>query len=159
LILSVMLKDPPDPVIVVENLSNSVAEGVGWELVMFRVSDQAFFSYVHQSIGYIKAHSKSAPHALQLNTLAHAPGSGEIPGGGQLVAGDDLIGTLAVDCPLCRGTTLIVHFVWGSSGWFSELPDGNGRLYLPKGMTRESVTQFITIVDGLSKLAQRVNIQ
>jgi hypothetical protein len=49
--LLVSLVNPSDVAVVVENPSDSLAQEITWHLVMFRTSDQAFFSYVGQS-GY-----------------------------------------------------------------------------------------------------------
>ena len=70
--ISAYISQPTDPAITVENKSDNVADGIVWELAMFRASDQAFFSYVTQNIGYVKAHDKSAPHAMELTTLPRA---------------------------------------------------------------------------------------
>ena len=147
--LTVLISSPSDPAITVENPSDAVVDGVRWELVMFRTSDQAFFSYVTQHIGYVKPHSKSARYTMQLNSLPHAPG------GGQLIDGDKLIGTLSVDCPICKGNTLIVSFVWGSSGWFFEMPEGNGKLLLPKDMSQGGIEQFIDSLHAITKPDER----
>ena len=136
--LGISLVDPIDPAIVVDNQTDSLAEGITWELVMFRTTDKAFFSYATQNVGYVKPHSKGSRQSMQLNTLVQAPG-----GGGRIASGESFIGTLSIDCPLCRGTTLIVSFVWGSSGWFYKVPDGDGRLILPKGISKDTVSQFI----------------
>jgi hypothetical protein len=153
LILSVSLISPSEPAIVVENQSDSVAEGIAWELVMFRSTDLAFFSYPAQNIGYVKAHSKSAPYTMQLNTLPHAPGTG------QVMNGDSFMGTIAVDCPLCKGTTLIVNFVWGRSGWFYEVPEGGGKLILPRDMTKELITKYFESLSTTIKPENRNAIQ
>ena len=150
--ISVLIDSPSDPAITVENLSDSVVDGVGWELVMFRTSDQAFLSYARQNIGYVKPHSKSARYSMQLNTLPRAPG------GDQIVDGDNLIGTLSVDCPTCKGNTLIVSFIWGKSGWFCDVPQGNGRLLLPKDMSKDKIIQFIETLNTISKPEERTLI-
>jgi hypothetical protein len=150
--LGVSLVSPTAPAIVVDNQTDNVAEGITWELVMFRTTDQAFFSYATQNIGYVKPHSKSALYGMQLNTLPHAPG------GDRLTNGENFIGTLSVDCPSCRGTTLIVSFVWGKSGWFYEVPGGNGRLMLPKDMSKGAISQFIEAINAAAKPEQRAPI-
>jgi len=109
-------------------------------------------------VGYLKPHSKGPPYLMQLNTLPHAPGSGEIPGGGQLVNGDDLVGTLAVDCPMCKGNTFVVKFVWGTTGWFYEVPDEHGMILVPRSMTKELVTKFVEGLSRISRLEERRTI-
>jgi hypothetical protein len=152
LALAVSLVGPTAPAIVVENQTDNLVEGITWELVMFRTTDQAFFSYATQNIGYIKPHSQSARYAMQLNTLVQAPG------GGPIADGECFIGALSVDCPTCRGTTLIVSFVWDRSGWFYEVPDGNGRLVLPKDMSKDTVSKFIESLNAAIKAADRTPI-
>jgi hypothetical protein len=158
--LKVSIVRPADPAIVVDNQTDEVADGVTWELVMFRTSDQAFFSYATQKIGYVKAHSKSSRYAMELNTLAQAPG-----GGGQIANGDSFIGTLAVDCPTCTGTSLMVSFVWGNSGWFYEVPNGNGKLLWPIDrstgaidLSKEGVSRFIDTINASIKPEERTPI-
>jgi hypothetical protein len=156
--LKVMLFDPNDPVIRCENISDTVAQNVTWELVMFRESDYAYFSYTPREIGYVKPHDKSAAYTLDLNRLQHAGGDEEIPGGDQLRRGDVLTGTLVVDCPVCTGTTLTVHFVWGESGWFYEVPGANGKFPLPQASTKAAVQQLIVILKTFKGPAERTII-
>jgi hypothetical protein len=151
--LTVSLVGATAPAIVVDNQTDNLAEGLVWELVMFRTTDQMFFSYATQNIGYVKPHSKSARELMQLNTLVQAPG-----GGGQIANGESFVGTLSIDCPSCRGTTLIVSFVWGTSGWFYKVPDGDGRLILPKDMSKGTVSQFIESVNTAITPATRIPI-
>jgi len=155
--LSASLVNPSGPAIVVENESDSLADRVLWEFVAFRTTDLAFFSFTTQEFGYLKAHSGRA-QSMQLNTLPHAPGVGAIPGGGQINSGDNLIGTLSVDCSTCRGIILIVNFVWGSSGWFYEVPNKSG-LLLPKEMTAKAVRDFIETLNNMSRAEDRKVIQ
>jgi hypothetical protein len=149
--LFVSLTNPSAPAITVENRSDRVAEGVRWSIVLYRISDQAFYSYVTQDMGYIKAHSKSPPYALDLNVRPRAPGPGPI------INGDELIGTLGVDCPLCAGSTLIVSFVWGKSGWFCEYQDGKGGHLLPRTQTTEVIDKFIRYLNVISPEERRVS--
>lgn len=139
LVLSVSLITPTAPAIIIENQSDGVADGVRWELVMVRTSDQAFLSYATQNIGYVKAHSKSAPQGMPLNRLPNSSGI-------QIANGDHLIGTLSIDCPLCKGNTLVVSFVWGSSGWFREVPNGNGGLVVPPNLSKDAVSRYIDLL-------------
>jgi len=137
--LKVSIVQPTEPAIVVDNQTDVVVEGITWELVLFRVTDQAVFSYTTRNIGYIKAHSQSAKYVMEVNTLPQAPG-----GGGRIGTGESFIGTLAVDCPTCEGTTLIVGFVWGESGWFYEDRAGGGRLFTPRApWTKDSISQYL----------------
>ena len=152
--LAVSLVGSTDPTIVVDNQTDNLADGITWELVMFRTTDQAFFSYATQNIGYVKPHSKSARYAMQLNTLAQAPG-----GGGQIANGQSFIGTLVVDCPTCIGTTLIVSFVWGSSGWFYEVPGRNGQLLMPKDLSKDMISKFIEAMNTAVKAEDRTPIR
>ena len=142
------------PSIVVDNQTDDVAEGIRWELVMFRTTDQKFFSYASQDIGYLKAHSKSNRYIMNLNSIPQAP-----DGGGAVANGESFIGTLSVDCPSCLGTSLVVSFVWGSSGWFYQLPGGKGKLLLPKDLSKDAVSRFISYVTDLVKPGDRIQIQ
>ncbi len=151
--LAVSLVNPTAPDIVVDNQTDDLAEGITWELVMFRTTDQAFFSYATQSIGYVKPHSQSARYAMDLNKLIQAAGTG-----GQIANGESFMGTLVVDCPTCLGTTLIVSFVWGDSGWFYKAPGGNGKLLMPKDMSKSTISQFIELINSTVKPEERTPI-
>ena len=137
--LAATIVNPSANSIVFENLSDRLAEGVTWELVMFRVSDAAFFSFATQNAGYIKAQSKTPAYVMNLTTLPKVDN-----GGKQLVDGDVLIGSLALDCPTCKGNTYIVYLVWNEGGWFSSVINENGGLLLPKGMSKAAVDNFLT---------------
>ena len=52
--LSAEIVNPADPAIVIENTSDIVAEGIHWELVMFRTTDRAFCSYATQTISWLR---------------------------------------------------------------------------------------------------------
>lgn len=138
--LTVSIVNPTSPAILIENTSAAVADGVIWELVMFRRSDHAFLSYITQSVGFVKPHSKSALQEMDLNVLPRAPG------GSNLSDGDVCVGTLLVDCPSCKGTTLVVSFNWHISGWFREIYQ-NGRLLVPHDMTPEGIDRFAEFLD------------
>ena len=147
--LSVGIMGPSDPELIVENLSDSLADRIVWELVMFRVSDQAFFSFATQDMGYLKPHSKSPGYSMHLENLPRAPG------GDQLRDGDEFIGSLSVDCPICKGTTLIVSLVWHKGGWFYEVPNTNGGLILPKDMSKEAITQYVSWLPSIVPVVDR----
>jgi hypothetical protein len=151
--LSVSISDPTDPVIRVDNQNDSLVEGLIWEVVIFRVEDQAFFSFITKDMGYLKPHSKSPGYKMQLNTLAHTPVTG-----GEMAAGQHFIGTLSVDCPKCSGSSLIVSFVWGSSGWFYEVPNGGGHLFLPKDISKQTVAKFVEALNAVVKPENRIPI-
>jgi hypothetical protein len=56
--------NPVMPSIIVENTSDKVAQGVIWELAVFRARDLVFVSLPTQNIGFIKPHSRSAPYEM-----------------------------------------------------------------------------------------------
>ena len=140
-ILIASLVTPSDPSIVVENIADTVADDINWELVMFRIPDHAFCSYSTQKIGYVKGHSKSASYTMSLNAIGHAP---QTP---RLMKGDKLVGSISIDCAKCDGTTLIVSFNWEMDGWYYRLPDSHGGLYLPKGMTDAAVDEYVSSIE------------
>jgi hypothetical protein len=158
--LKVSIVNPNEPAIVVDNQTNDVASGITWELVMFRTTDQAFFSYATQDIGYVKAHSKGPRYGMTLNTLAQAPG-----GGGRIANGESFVGTIAVDCPTCKGEQLIVSFVWGQSGWFYQVPNAGAKLLLPGNpltgkvdLSKEAVSGIIDSINAFVKPEGRTPI-
>lgn len=144
LTLTARIIHPGSPAIVVENASSKVAQGVIWELILWRESDSSYFSLPTQNIGFVKPHSKSAPYEM------FAPGFAKVSDSdGRLIDGDSLTGTLSVDCPDCKGNTYIVHIVWGHGGWFHMIKGMNGKLAVPKEMTKEGIKQYITGLDSL----------
>ncbi len=151
--LEVVIVAPEDPAIVVANNTDNIAEGITWELVMFRTTDQAFFSYATQNIGYLKAHSRSPHYVMNLNNLPRSNQTGLVSNG------ESYVGSIAIDCPTCRGTTVIVNFIWGVSGWFYEAPDGNGGLFLPKGMSKEAIVTYIEFISSSITRDRRTEIK
>jgi len=158
--LKVSIVDPTDPAIVVDNQTDDILEGITWELVMFRTTDQAWFSYATQNIGYIKPHSQSARFGMQLNSLTQAPG-----GGGRIADGEHFVGTLAIDCPTCKGEQLIVSFAWGESGWFYQVPNGSAKLLWPGNastgkidLSKQAISRVIESINGYVKPEARIPI-
>ena len=154
----VSLAHPKGLTITVENPNDAVMEGIHWELVVFRASDFAFLSYKTQNIGYVKAHSKSAPYSMDLNSIPRATEGGELPAGGNVAVGDKLVGTLVVDCPMCAGKSLIISLVWGVSGWIFER-QGDYGLLLPTSMTKDGVARFISALETTAGDSDRSSIR
>jgi hypothetical protein len=150
------LYDPKSLSIEVENLSEHVAQGVTWELVLFRASDQAIFSFATQSIGYVKPHSKSAFYSMNLENIPKAPTP--MSGDGQMRIGDVFIGSLALDCPDCKGTSYIVHLVWGDGGWIYKIIGANGGLAFPKDSSKSGISQFTGWLEAAATPADRIPI-
>lgn len=152
--LNVLLEKPTSPCIVVVNDTDNVANGIAWELVMYRTSDHGLFSYATQTLGYVKAHSTSACYAMDLNRIAYMSGAPQVSNG------EEYIGSIVVDCPTCRGTTLIVGFTWGVNGWFYQVTDGNGRLFLPKKLlSEEAISKYIEYVNNSISSDKRTEIK
>ena len=147
--LAVSIVDPSAPGMLIENKSDNVAEGIIWSLVMCRASDRIFLAYASQAAGYVKARSKNLPLLIEPNKLPH------LPIGVNIADGDNLVGSLSVDCPLCKGVTLIVSFVWGSSGWYYEFPEGNGKTFLPRNPRPDGIPQYIEMLNAIAKLGER----
>jgi hypothetical protein len=148
------LYDPKSLNIEVENLSGRVALGVTWELVLFRASDQAIFSFATQSIGYVKPHSKSGHYDMNLENIPKAPTDVD----GQVRNGDVFTGSLAVDCPDCKGTSYIVHLVWGNGGWIYRIEGATGSLAFPKDRSKSGVSQFIGWLETAARPGDRIPI-
>ncbi len=141
--------DPVSPAIVVENMSDQVAQGITWELVLFRASDCASVSLPTQNIGFVKAHSKSAPYEMFSPGIPRYTKDNVVMGNSDIKVGDSLTGTLVVDCPDCTGVTYIVHVEWGQRGWFYEMKHMDGKLAVPKEMTNKGIEKYITGLDLL----------
>lgn len=149
LTIKASIVDPVSPAIVVENTSDQVAQGVIWELILFRARDLTFVSQPTQNIGFVKPHSKSAPYWMFSPGIPRYTKDNVAMRDGDIKVGDSLTGTLIVDCPNCTGVTYIVHFEWGQGGWFSEMKQMDGKLALPKEMTNEGIEKYITGLDLL----------
>jgi hypothetical protein len=119
---------------------------------MFRLGDRVMFSFTDQNMGYVKGHSHSPPYFMQLPQLPR------VPGGRPMAVGDEFIGTLAVDCPLCEGATLVVYFLWGSSGWFYKVPSEHGRLLYPADPSVSNIINFTNYLQGISTQEERITI-
>lgn len=155
IIISARIENVASPSIVVENLSNTLADHVTWELVLFRVSDLAFLSYVTADIGYVKGRSTSSRYFMDLENRQKFTEGGDP----HLKNGDELIGSVALDCPDCKGATYIVHFVWGTSGWIYEVKSIGPKLMLPKDMTQSGRRQFVTALEQSVPQSERIPIQ
>jgi hypothetical protein len=138
IMLSATIMNPLNPMIVVTNHSDQVAEDVTWAMILYRASDNVFFSYKTQTIGYIKANSISANYEMNL------PGNlGISDGNEQIKAGDDLTGSLSVDCPHCQIQTYVVHFDWGQSGWLYESEIKAGYIVPKNPLSKEARAAYI----------------
>jgi hypothetical protein len=153
--ISILLTGPAAPTIQISNQSDDrVADGVSWELVTFRESDQAFFSFPTQVLGYVKPQSKSGNYFMNLKGLPHAPN-----GDHALEDGDHLVGTLIVDCPLCRGQSLIVSLIVGSGGWYRRIDEWKGTIAHPKDMSTDGIARFVEQLQTMSRPDERIVIQ
>jgi|SRR5271157_692269 len=150
--LSARFYNPQSPDIVVSNLSDRVAEGVAWYMVAFRTSDFSYFGFATQSIGYVKAHSDSAYYVLDLPTIQKSS-----DGNGRIADGDELTGSISIDCPQCQVQTYIVHFVWGHSGWFFESPQKAGYI-VPKDMSKDGRAKYIQLFTSGNFAKDRIEI-
>jgi hypothetical protein len=136
--LTAKFYNPQSPTIVASNRSGEVTESVHYSMILFRSSDLQFFSFTTQDIGYIKPHSNSAPYLME-NVPRFADANGQINDG------DELTGSVAVDCPKCAIQTYIVHFVWKRTGWFYESQQKAGYL-LPKDMSQDGRSKYIQLL-------------
>jgi hypothetical protein len=109
-------------------------------MVAFRTSDLSYFGFATQSVGYIKARSESARYSLDLPNIQKSS-----DGNGQIIDGDELTGSISVDCPQCDIQTYIVHFVWGHTAWFFESPKKAGYL-VPKDMSKDGRMKYIQLL-------------
>lgn len=150
IVLSARIYDPQSPSIVVSNKSNRVAENVTWELLVFRTSDLSYFSFRTQTIGYVKPDSVSSPYSMNLEGII-----GEVDGDGSMKPGDHFVGSLIIDCPECQGATYLVSLDWKQGGWIWEAPTYQGKLLVPKDMSREGRAKFTSMIESLAPDAER----
>lgn len=114
--LSLSVVDPALPGLVIQNDTDVTADGLIWQLVTYRESDLAAFSFAVQAIGYVKPHSRTAVYSMSLANMVKASN-----GGRELNPGDVLDGSLTLDCPTCTGETYVIHLEWGVGDGISKL--------------------------------------
>jgi hypothetical protein len=128
--VSVLLKaefiNPSSLSIGLYNPSEDVVENVSWAMAAFRASDLCFFSFPTQAIGYIKPESRNANYAMPLSTMQKYNEGCD----GVLRSGDELTGSVSIDCPRCSIHAYIIHLVWEQSGWYFEYPEKAGYVML-----------------------------
>jgi hypothetical protein len=151
--LSAVFQDPSSPSLIVSNPSDDVVENVLWAMVAFRTSDLAFFGFQTQSIGYIKAHSSSANYSIELDKMAKST-----DGDAQIKEGDELTGSVSIDCPKCTVHTYVVHFIWRREGWYFEAPLQAGYV-VPKDMSKEGRSAYIRELTGQEFYDKRIEIK
>jgi hypothetical protein len=139
----------------VENHSDRIAKGVIYEVVLFRESDLAFFSFTTTDIGYLKAFSKGPSEILGLETAKRLP-TNDPP----IKKGDVFTGQIIIDCADCVGARYILHLVWGESGWFCEqrIPlsaNGSGKV----DMTPEGRKRIIAAFTQVAPAPDRIPIR
>jgi hypothetical protein len=142
------------PALSVYNPSEDVVEGVDWAMVVFRSSDLCFFSFPTQNLGYIKSRSKTLGEAMDLATMPkNAMGCD-----GSIREGDELTGSVSIDCPHCSIQTYIIHLVWKKSGWYYE-SDTKGGYILPKDASDAARQQYIQVLTGEQFASKRIEIR
>jgi hypothetical protein len=122
-------------------------------MVAFRTSDLSYFGFATQSIGYVKALSESAPYLLDISHIAK-----NSDGNGQIAEGDELTGSINIDCPQCTIQTYIVHFVWGHAGWFFESKQKAGYI-IPKDMSKDGRSRYIQLFTSNIYAKDRIEIR
>jgi hypothetical protein len=148
--LSAKFYNPQAPSIVVSNPSDHVVENVNYGIVLFRTADLSFFSFSTQTIGYVKPQTSSATYVMPTT-----PASSE--GNAQLADGDELTGSVSVDCPKCKIQTYIIHFVWAHSGWFFESQQKAGYI-VPKDMSKDGRAKYIQLLTSDMFAKERTEI-
>ena len=156
-VASVMLKadfiNPVSPSLSVYNPSTDVVEGVIWEMVAFRTSDLCFFGFQTKDVGYIKPQSKSANYEMDLATMPKSSNGCD----GAIRPGDELTGSVSIDCPHCSIQTYIVHLVWQQSGWYFE-SDMKAGYVVPKDLSPDGRRKYIQLMTSEQFLSRRIEI-
>ena len=146
--------NPTLPSLFAYNPSTDVVQGVLWEMVAIRTSDLCFFGFQTRDMGFIKPQSKSANYSMELATM---PKSIEAGCDGSIKEGDELTGSVSIDCPQCSVQTYIIHLVWKQSGWYFE-SDLKGGYIVPKDMkskeARQKYVQLLTSGQFTSKRSE-----
>ena len=137
----------------VYNPSEDVVENVHWSMIAFRTSDLCFLSFVTKDIGYIKPNSKSANYEMELTTMTKYTEGCD----GQIREGDELTGSVSIDCPHCSIQTYIIHLVWKNSGWYFESVMKAGYI-MPKDMSKEGRQKYVQLMTSEQFASKRIEI-
>lgn len=150
--LTAQFYNPQSPDIVVSDPSDHVVEKIRWGAILFRTSDLSYFSFATQAIDYVK------PHAVSGSYQMFPPGIQRVSdGSGQLADGDELTGSVFIDCPQCKVQTYIIHLVWGHSGWFYESQQKAGYI-VPKDMSKNGRAKYIQLLTSDVFAKDRIEI-
>jgi hypothetical protein len=139
--------------ITISNPSGDVVENVDWSMIAFRTSDLCYFGFVTTDIGYIKPRSKSANYQMDLGKMSKVADGCD----GQIREGDELTGSVSIDCPHCSIQTYIVHLVWKTSGWYFE-SDLKGGYIFPKEKTIEGRREYVQFLTSEQFASKRIEI-
>lgn len=153
-VLTAEFIDPQSPLIFISNPSDDVVENVNWAMIAFRTSDLCYFSFGTKDVGYIKPHSRSANYRMELETMPKYSEGCD----GQLREGDELIGSVSIDCPYCSVQTYIIDFVWKQSGWYFESDVKAGYL-LPKDMSKEGRRKYVQLLTSDKFASRRIEVK
>lgn len=145
--------DPTSPALFAYNPSDNVVEGILWQMVAVRTSDLCLFSFATKEVGFIKPRSKSANYAMELATLPKGTDGCD----GVLKNGDELTGSVSIDCPRCSIQTYIIHLVWQHSGWYYE-SDLKAGIIVPKDMSNEGRQKYVQILTSEQFASKRIEI-
>jgi hypothetical protein len=152
-LLTAKFTDPASPSLSVYNPSADVVEDVLWDMVAFRTSDLCFFGFQTQKIDFIKPQSKSANMMMELATMPkNAEGCD-----GSIREGDELTGSVSIDCAHCSIQTYIVHLVWRKSGWYFE-SDMKAGYIVPKDMSNEGRQKYVQMLTSEQFASKRIEI-
>ena len=76
---------------------------------------------------------------------------------GSIREGDELTGSVSIDCPHCSIQTYVVHLVWKKSGWYFE-SDVKGGYILPKDMSKEGRQKYVQSMTSEQFANRRIEI-
>ncbi len=144
---------PQAPVLVIVNPSEVVASQIKWALTLWNMDlpeRNDALPIPIQTFEFIRPHQESGPLDIFGSALI-AP---------LLKPGNRLFGSASVDCPSCaRGRTYIVSIIWGSGGWFAEVPDEkDGKVLTPRNLLRETREAYFKELDAKVPTNLRISI-
>jgi hypothetical protein len=147
--------NPQAPSIIIYNPSGDVVEHVNWAMVVFRTLDLSFYSFTTQTIDYIKTNSQSANYFMDLATMPKNIEGGD---GHPLTDGEELTGSVSIDCPRCSINTYVIHLVWKRSGWYFE-SESKGAYLLPRDMSTSGRKAYIELLTSDQFASKRIEIK
>jgi hypothetical protein len=133
------------------NRSGSLVSDAHWAIVSWnrRLGQSNSLPVPVYPINWIKAHEETGLTAV----FPQNPPP-------EVENGDELVGTAAVDCPICIPRSYVLDVIWGDHGWYGDATSTfNGKLVMPgKGTSTEAREAYFTQALALVPQSNRINM-